>query len=108
MEGSFITLQRGRQPDAQRHDQLGRRHVPGEYRGELELRLRASSASSYRYSPWHDQNMEVGFLLGLHYTDMKMSIASATGTISQEASVKYPLPTLGMRRLLPRRGQLAR
>ena len=52
---------------------------------------------AYRYSPWHDQNMEVGFLLGLHYTDMKMSIASATGTISQEASVKYPLPTLGVR-----------
>jgi len=52
---------------------------------------------AYRYSPWHDNNMEVGFLLGLHYTKLETSISSATGTLSQEASVKYPLPTLGMR-----------
>jgi opacity protein-like surface antigen len=52
---------------------------------------------AYRYSPWHDDAMEVGFLFGLHYTKLKTSIASVNGALSQEASVKYPLPTLGMR-----------
>ena len=52
---------------------------------------------AYRYSPWHDNNMEVGLLLGLHYTKLSTSITSVAGTISQEASVKYPLPTLGVR-----------
>ena len=52
---------------------------------------------AYRYSPWHTDSMEVGFLLGAHYTKMKVSVATDTGTISQEASVKYPLPTIGMR-----------
>jgi long-subunit fatty acid transport protein len=52
---------------------------------------------AYRYSPWHDANSEVGFLLGFHYTSMKTSLSNSTGTITQEASVKYPLPTLGMR-----------
>jgi len=52
---------------------------------------------AYRYSPWHDGNMELGFLFGLHYTKLEASITAVTGTLSQEASVKYPLPTLGMR-----------
>jgi len=52
---------------------------------------------AYRYSPWHDDRMEVGFLFGLHYTNLETSITSASGSISQEASVKYPLPTLGAR-----------
>jgi len=96
MEGSFVTLQRD-----------GSRTLNGTINwGDVTFPVNTAVNSSfdssifriaYRYSPWHDQNMEVGFLLGLHYTDMKMSIASATGTISQEASVKYPLPTLGVR-----------
>ena len=52
---------------------------------------------AYRYSPWHTDSMEVGFLLGAHYTQMKTSLTSSTGSLSQEASVKYPLPTIGMR-----------
>ena len=56
---------------------------------------------AYRWSPVHDDTMELGLLLGLHYTNMKVSINGTSGstsaTISQEASVKYPLPTIGAR-----------
>jgi len=35
---------------------------------------------AYRYSPWHDNNMEVGLLIGVHYTRLQTSISSAEDT----------------------------
>jgi hypothetical protein len=53
---------------------------------------------AYRYSPIHDNNgNELSLLLGLHYTQLKMSLATQAGTISDSASVDVPLPTLGVR-----------
>ncbi len=56
---------------------------------------------AYRWSFIHDDRTEVGLLLGAHYTALKTSL-SGTGnnagvSASQEASVKYPLPTIGLR-----------
>jgi len=65
-------------------------HISSEFNSDI-VRV------AYRYSPWHDNNMELGFLFGLHYTKLGTSITSVNGSLSQEASVKYPLPTLGMR-----------
>jgi opacity protein-like surface antigen len=54
---------------------------------------------AYRWSFVHDDRAEMSVLLGAHWTRMKTSV-SATGTsasINEEASVDYPLPTLGLR-----------
>jgi len=96
MEGSLVSLKRD-----------GSRVLSGTVNwGDVTFPVNTAVNSSfdstiarlaYRWSPWHDASGEFGFLFGLHYTDMKTSITSATGTISQEASVKYPLPTIGVR-----------
>lgn len=52
---------------------------------------------AYRWSPWNEDGNEVGFLFGLHWTNLKTSLSNPTGSISQEASVDVPLPTLGVR-----------
>ena len=54
---------------------------------------------AYRWSVVHDDRTELGLLLGLHYTRLETSI-SATGSnvsLSDSASIDYPLPTLGVR-----------
>lgn len=54
---------------------------------------------AWRWSPIHTENAELGLLLGLHYTRLETSISSG-GTavsVSEEASVDYPLPTIGVR-----------
>ncbi|QJR15741.1 outer membrane beta-barrel protein [Usitatibacter palustris] len=51
---------------------------------------------AYRYSPINDQGTELAFLLGLHYTKFKVSAGTAAGTVSDEASVDFPLPTIGI------------
>jgi opacity protein-like surface antigen len=96
LEGSVVSLHRD-----------GQRTLSGTINwGEVTFPVNTSVDSefnsdivrvAYRYSPWHDDRMEVGFLLGLHYTKLETSITASAGTISQEASVKYPLPTLGVR-----------
>lgn len=53
---------------------------------------------AYRYSPINDQGTELAFLLGLHYTDMKVTASVQNNqVISDEASVDFPLPTIGIR-----------
>jgi opacity protein-like surface antigen len=54
---------------------------------------------AYRWSPIHDDRVELGLLIGVHWTQIKTSVA-ATGTsvsLSEEAKVDYPLPTIGAR-----------
>jgi opacity protein-like surface antigen len=54
---------------------------------------------AYRWSPIRDDRAELGLLVGLHYTRLKTSL-SATGAsvnVSEEASIDYPLPTIGAR-----------
>jgi hypothetical protein len=51
---------------------------------------------AYRWSPIHDDRGELGLLLGVHYTRLEARISSSGGSVSDEASVKYPLPTLGI------------
>ena len=53
--------------------------------------------AAWRYSFIHEPGGELALLLGLHYTRMLARVATATGTIEEEASVKYPLPTIGLR-----------
>lgn len=52
---------------------------------------------AYRWSPWNENGNELGFLFGLHYTTLKTSLSNPNGSISQEASVDVPLPTIGVR-----------
>jgi hypothetical protein len=54
---------------------------------------------AYRWSPIRDDRAELGLLVGFHYTSLESSL-SATGSalnFSEEASVDYPLPTIGVR-----------
>ena len=52
---------------------------------------------AYRYSPINEGGNGLGFLLGLHYTQIDTSIAGQAGNVSDSASVDVPLPTLGIR-----------
>jgi len=52
---------------------------------------------AYRWSPINENGNELGLLLGLHWTTLKTAMASKTGTVSDEASVDVPLPTIGVR-----------
>jgi hypothetical protein len=96
MEGSFVALHRE-----------GSRTITGSINwGEVTFPVNTAINSkfdsdtiriAYRYSPWHDENGELGFLLGAHYTKLKASLSTPAGTISQEAHVDFPLPTIGVR-----------
>ena len=54
---------------------------------------------AWRWSPVHTDTAELGLLLGVHYTKLKTTVSSAGSnvTLSEEASVDYPLPTIGVR-----------
>ena len=54
---------------------------------------------AWRWSPVHTENAELGLLLGFHYTRLKTALSStgSTVSVSEEASVDYPLPTIGVR-----------
>lgn len=96
IEGSYISLKRD-----------GSRTLTGQINwGEASFPVSTTVNSTfdtdtlrvaYRYSPINDNGNELALLLGLHYTKMKASISNAAGTISDEGSVDYPLPTLGLR-----------
>jgi hypothetical protein len=54
---------------------------------------------AYRWSPIRSDAAELGLLIGVHYTKLASTLSSS-GTavsISEEASVDYPLPTIGAR-----------
>jgi len=53
---------------------------------------------AYRWSMVHDDRAELGLLLGVHYTRLETSVNSTGSSlsISDSASVDYPLPTVGM------------
>lgn len=53
--------------------------------------------AAYRWSPVHENGNELALLFGLHYTDLKARLSNALGSVEQEASVKFPLPTIGAR-----------
>ena len=96
LEGSAVSLRRDGERSLTGSLNWGEVTFPVNTRVNSEFRSDIVRVA-YRYSPWHDNDMELGFLLGVHYTRMETSIASAAGNLSQEASVKYPLPTLGAR-----------
>ena len=53
---------------------------------------------AWRWSPVHTENAELGLLLGVHYTRLKTTVKGQGGIgVSEEASVDYPLPTIGVR-----------
>ena len=52
---------------------------------------------AYRYSPINDKGNELSLLLGAHYTTFDTAIASSLGTLSESASLDFPLPTIGAR-----------
>jgi hypothetical protein len=97
LEGSFVSLHRD-----------GERVVTGTINwGELtfpvDTRVQSKFDSdtyrmAYRYSWVHNNGTEWALLAGFHYTKMAVSLAGQNGLVaSQEASVKYPLPTIGLR-----------
>ena len=96
LEGSWISLNRS-----------GSRTLSGSIDwGDVTFPVNATVDSSfdsdvlrvsYRYSPIHANGNELSLLLGLHYTRLSTSISSATGTVSDSASVDVPLPTIGVR-----------
>jgi hypothetical protein len=96
IEGSFVTLRRDGQRTLSGSINFGDATFPINTAVNSEFNSDVFRVA-YRYSPWHDDGGELGFLLGLHYTNMKVAISSSTGTVSEDASVKYPLPTLGLR-----------
>ena len=52
---------------------------------------------AYRYSPINSNGNELALLLGAHYTTFDTSITSVLGTLSESASLDFPLPTIGAR-----------
>jgi hypothetical protein len=54
---------------------------------------------AYRWSPVRTEAAELGLLLGVHYTKLKSTLASTGNvvSVSEEASIDYPLPTIGAR-----------
>ena len=96
VEGSYVSL-----------DRDGRRTISGEIRfGDEVFPVNASVDSffesdtfrvAYRYSPINQAGTELAFLLGAHYTKVRAGIATNVGSRSEEASVDFPLPTLGVR-----------
>lgn len=96
IEGSYISLERS-----------GTRTLSGQINwGEVSFPVSTAVDSSfdtdtlrvaYRWSPINNNGNELALLLGLHYTKMKASITSSGGVLADEASVDYPLPTIGAR-----------
>jgi hypothetical protein len=96
IEGSYVSL-----------DRSGSRTIEGSINwGDVTFPINAAVDSrfesdtfrvAYRYSPINDNGTELAFLLGLHYTKMMVSASTPAGTVSDEASVDFPLPTLGIR-----------
>ena len=56
---------------------------------------------AYEYALWRRNNYEINGSVGLHYTDLSMSLAvdasSVSAKIKEEASVAAPLPVVGLR-----------
>lgn len=96
LEGSFVSLHRD-----------GTQNLTGQVNwGDLTYPVSTSVRSkfdsdifrvAYRYSFINEPGGEFAVLLGLHYTKLAAELASATGTLSKEVSVDYPLPTIGVR-----------
>jgi hypothetical protein len=96
MEGSFVTLRRSGDRTLNGTINWGDQTFPvntnvhSTFDSDI-LRL------AYGWSFMHTDSSELTLLLGLHYTALKMSINATNASLSQEASVKYPLPTIGLR-----------
>lgn len=96
LEGSFVSLHRD-----------GTRTLTGQVNwGDVTFPVTTTVQSkfdsdifrmAYRYSFVNEPGGELALLLGVHYTKLETEIASASGTLSKEVSVNYPLPTLGVR-----------
>ena len=56
---------------------------------------------AYEYALWRRDNYEINGSVGLHYTDLSMSLAvdasSVSAKLKEEASVAAPLPVVGLR-----------
>jgi hypothetical protein len=52
---------------------------------------------AYRWSPVNENGTELSMLLGAHWTTLKAAMHTSAGTISDDASVDFPLPTIGIR-----------
>jgi opacity protein-like surface antigen len=54
---------------------------------------------AYRWSPVHTDRAELGLLVGLHYTRLETTLSARGSSVSltEEAAVDYPLPTIGLR-----------
>ena len=96
VEGSYVRLNRS-----------GTRTIDGEIHwGEITFPVHTAVDTTfdsdvwrvaYRYSPIDEGGNELAFLLGAHYTTLKTSLAGSSGSLSQSASVDFPLPTIGVR-----------
>jgi hypothetical protein len=53
---------------------------------------------AYRYSFINDSGNELAVLLGAHYTTLEVGLNGKTGgSVSENAAVDFPLPTIGLR-----------
>jgi hypothetical protein len=96
VEGSYVALKRD-----------GTRIISGEIRfGDQVFPFNASVDSTfesdtlrvaYRYSQVNDRGNELAWLAGVHYTKMRARLSTSVGSREEEASVDFPLPTLGVR-----------
>ncbi len=104
IEASYVQLKRTGSRAATRQIDWGDITIP--VNAIVDSRFETSTIrAAYRYSPINDAGNELALLLGLHYTTMKASLGAtiagggggASGSVSDEGSVDYPLPTLGIR-----------
>ena len=96
IEGSYVSLHRD-----------GTRTYNGQIQfGDVVFPVNASVNATfdsdvfrvaYRYSPINENGNELSLLLGLHYTSFDTTLATTIGSISESASVNFPLPTIGAR-----------
>ncbi len=96
IEGSYVTL-----------DRSGARTLAGQIQfGDVTFPVNATVNSSfdsdvfrvaYRYSPINNKGNELGLLFGLHYTTFDTTLSSSLGSLSESASLDFPLPTIGAR-----------
>lgn len=96
LEGSYVKL-----------DRDGNRSLTGSIDfGDVTFPINATVNSrfesetyrlAYRYTFFNDSGTELAALLGLHYTTLETGITSGSASISESASVDFPLPTIGLR-----------
>jgi hypothetical protein len=96
LEGSYVSLRRDATAALSQAIRFGVVEFPID--GSVDSTFDSVTLRlAYRYSPVNAGGNELALLLGLHYTRVRAAISTTVSARSSEASLDFPLPTLGVR-----------